>query len=64
MNIDFLNGKNLLKKLDFKTTSEIMLKTDSPENRKHKNDNNLCEILINYVIGGFGNRAIGFVLTK
>lgn len=56
--------EKFIKKAGFKITEKIIIKTDSPENRKNQNDNNLCEVLVNFVVGGFGNRAIGFVLTK
>jgi len=60
----FSDWEKFIENAGFKLTSEIVIKTDSSENREHKNDNNLSEILVNYIIGGFGNRAVGFVLTK
>jgi SAM-dependent methyltransferase len=60
----FFEWEKFIKKSGFKLITEIMVKTDNEENRKHKNDNNLDEVLVNYEIGGFGNRAVGFVLEK
>lgn len=60
----FSDWERFIKRSGFKLTTQIVIKTDSEENRAVKNDANLCEILINYIIGGFGNRAVGFVLTK
>lgn len=60
----FFEWENFIKKSGFSLITEIVIKTDTPENRKLKNDNNLCEVLTNYELGVFGNRAIGFVLSK
>lgn len=56
--------EKFIKKSGFKVISEIIIKTDNEENRKVKNDAGLDEVLVNYNIGGFGNRAVGFVLQK
>jgi ubiquinone/menaquinone biosynthesis C-methylase UbiE len=56
--------EKFIKKSGFKIIQEIIIKTDNPENRKVKNDANLPEVFVNYNIGGFGNRAVGFVLEK
>lgn len=56
--------EKFIKKSGFKIQSEVIIKTDNPENRRHKNDANLVEIFADYTIGGFGNRAVGFVLSK
>lgn len=56
--------EKFIKKSGFKILQEVIIKTDSPDNRKHKNDADLDEVLVNYIIGGFGNRAVGFVLQK
>lgn len=60
----FFEWEKFIKKSGFGIVTEIIVKTDTPENRKNKNDNNLDEVFVNYDIGGFGNRAIGFVLEK
>lgn len=60
----FFEWEKFIKKSGFKLITEIIVKTDNPENRQIKNDNNLAEVFVNYDIGGFGNRAIGFVLEK
>lgn len=60
----FFEWENFVKKSGFKLITEIIVKTDNPENRQIKNDNSLAEVFVNYDIGGFGNRAIGFVLEK
>ena len=56
--------EKFIKKSGFKLITEIVVKTDNSENRQVKNDNNLAEVFVNYDIGGFGNRAVGFVLEK
>lgn len=60
----FFEWENFIKKSGFKLITEIIVKTDNEENRQIKNDNGLAEVFVNYDIGGFGNRAIGFVLEK
>lgn len=56
--------EKFIKKSGFKIIEEIIIKTDNEENRKAKNDANLDEVFVNYNVGGFGNRAVGFVLQK
>lgn len=60
----FFEWEKFIKKSGFKLLTEVMIKTDNDENRKMKNDNGLCEVFVNFVIGGFGNRAVGFVLSR
>lgn len=60
----FFEWEKFIKQSGFKLITEIVVKTDNQENRKHKNDNKLDEVFVNYQIGGFGNRAVGFVLEK
>lgn len=60
----FFEWEKFIKKAGFKIISEVMIKTDNDENRKLRNDNKLPEVLVDYEIGGFGNRAVGFVLSK
>lgn len=56
--------EKFIKKSGFRILEEIIIKTDNSENRKHQNDSGLDEVLVNYNVGGFGNRAVGFVLQK
>lgn len=60
----FFEWEKFIKQASFKILTEIVLKTDTDENRRLKNDNNLCEVMTNYNLGVFGNKAIGFVLAK
>jgi len=60
----FFEWEKFIRMTGFKLITQVVIKTDNEENRQIKNDNNLCEIFINYAIGGFGNRAVGFVLLK
>lgn len=60
----FFQWEKFIKKSGFKILSEIIVKTDNGENRLNKNDNDLAEVFVNYDIGGFGNRSVGFVLEK
>jgi ubiquinone/menaquinone biosynthesis C-methylase UbiE len=60
----FFEWEKFIKKSGFKILTEVIVKTDGPENRSHKNDNKLPEVFVDYQIGGFGNRAVGFVLLK
>lgn len=56
--------EKFIKKSGFKILQEVIIKTDNSENRKAKNDGGLDEVFVNYNVGGFGNRAVGFVLQK
>lgn len=60
----FFEWEKFIKKTGFKIVSEVVIKTDSDENRKIKNDRGLCEVFVDYEIGGFSNRSVGFVLSK
>jgi ubiquinone/menaquinone biosynthesis C-methylase UbiE len=48
----------------FKLIDTVVIKTESDENRKLKNDNNIREIFVNYNLGAFGNRKVAFVLRS
>ena len=48
----------------FKLIDCVVIKTESDENRKLKNDNNVQEIFVNYNLGAFGNRKVAFVLRS
>ncbi len=60
----FFEWEKFIKKSGFKIITEIIIKTDDPENRMIKNDNELCEVFVDFAVGGFGNRSIAFVLEK
>jgi hypothetical protein len=60
----FLEWKNFFKKSGFKLISSIVIKTESDENRKLKNDDSLSEVFTKYELGAFGNRKVSFVLQK
>jgi len=60
----FFEWEKFIKKSGFKIITEIIVKTDNEENCRIKNDNKLDEVFVDYDVGGFGNRAIGFVLEK
>jgi len=48
----------------FKLIDCVVIKTESDENRKLKNDNNVKEVFVNYDLGAFGNRKVAFVLRS
>tara|TARA_B110000014_G_C20075912_1_gene561576 strand:+ start:92 stop:931 length:840 start_codon:yes stop_codon:yes gene_type:complete len=48
----------------FKLIDSVVIKTESDENRKLKNDNNVKEVFVNYDLGAFGNRKVAFVLRS
>jgi SAM-dependent methyltransferase len=48
----------------FKLIDSVVIKTESDENRKLKNDNNVKEEFVNYNLGAFGNRKVAFVLKS
>lgn len=48
----------------FKLIDSVVIKTESDENRKLKNDNNVREVFVNYNLGAFGNRKVAFVLRS
>ena len=48
----------------FKLIDSVVIKTESTENRKLKNDNNVKEVFVNYNLGAFGNRKVAFVLRS
>lgn len=60
----FYEWDNFIKKSGFKPISSIVFKTDTPKNRKLKNDNNLPEIITKYKAGGYDQRVVGYVLLK
>lgn len=60
----FFEWEKFIKRSGFKIVNKIVIKTDNTENRLLKNDHQLAEVFVNYNIGGFGNRSIGFVLEK
>jgi len=58
----FSEWNNFFKEAGFDLIDTVIIKTESDENRKLKNDNNLTEIFVDYELGGFGNRKVAFVL--
>lgn len=61
----FCEWDNFFKESGFKLVSSVVIKTDTPENRCLKNDNNLREIFINHKVGGYKKRLfVGYVLLK
>ena len=48
----------------FKLIDCVVIKTESDENRKLKNDNNVKDVFVNYDLGSFGNRKVAFVLRS
>ena len=58
----FFEWKKFFKESGFDLIDSVVIKTESDENRKLKNDNNLTEIFVDYELGGFGNRKVAFVL--
>jgi len=60
----YFEWKNFFEKSGFNLISSIIIKTESNENRKLKNDDNFLEIFTQYKLGAFGNRKISFILQK
>lgn len=60
----FFEWDKYFKDAGFKLIDNIVLKTDTKENRELRNDNNLEEIFTPFNLGGFGHRKVAFVLEK
>lgn len=60
----FREWENYFERSGFKMISSIVIKTDTPENKGMKNDHGINEIFTSFKIGGFGDRAVGYVLKK
>ena len=60
----FFEWKNFFDASGFELIDSVVIKTESDENRKLKNDNNVNEIFVNYNLGAFGNRKVAFVLRS
>mgnify|MGYP006111629425 CR=1 FL=1 len=60
----FFEWNNFFKEAGFDLIDTVIIKTESNENRKLKNDNDLTEIFVDYKLGGFGNRKVVFVLKS
>jgi len=60
----FFEWDNFFEGSGFKLIDSVVIKTESDENRKLKNDNNVNEIFVNYNLGAFGNRKVAFVLRS
>ena len=60
----FFEWKQFFKESGFDLIDSVVIKTESDENRKLRNDNNIKEIFVNYNLGAFGNRKVVFVLRS
>ena len=60
----FFEWKKFFKESGFDLIDSVVIKTESDENRKLRNDNNVKEIFVNYNLGAFGNRKVVFVLRS
>ena len=60
----FYEWEDFFKKSGFQIISSIIIKTDTLENHNLKNDNKIKEIFVPFKIGGFGDRAVGYILKK
>ena len=60
----FFEWKKFFKESGFDLIDSVVIKTESDENRKLRNDNNLKEIFVDYELGAFGNRKVAFVLRS
>ena len=60
----FFEWKKFFEESGFDLMDSVIIKTESDENRKLRNDNNLKEIFVDYELGAFGNRKVAFVLRS
>ena len=60
----FFEWKKFFKESGFDLIDSVVIKTESDENRKLRNDDNIKEIFVNYNLGAFGNRKVAFVLRS
>ena len=60
----FFEWKKFFEESGFDLLDSVIIKTESDENRKLRNDNNLKEIFVDYELGAFGNRKVAFVLRS
>lgn len=60
----FFEWKKFFKESGFELLDSVVIKTESCENRKLKNDNNIKEVFVQYDLGAFGNRKVAFVLRS
>ncbi|EKE00357.1 MAG: hypothetical protein ACD_22C00041G0004 [uncultured bacterium] len=58
----FSEWKNCFSKAGFDLQRVLVIKTDTPENRKIRNDYNAKEQFVNFKLGGHGHRKVMFVL--
>jgi len=58
----FFEWKKYFNDAGLKLLEAIMIKKDTSDNRKLKNDDNLIEIFVNFDLGGFCHRKVIFVL--
>ena len=55
--------EKFFQKTGFKIISNVIIKTNSKENLKLQNDDNIQEIFTDYELGAFGNRKLVYVLS-
>ena len=60
----FFEWEKNFKIAGFELISSLVIKTESNENRKLKNDVNLNEVFVDYDLGAFGNRKVIFILKS
>lgn len=58
----FFEWEDFFRRSGYKLMEMVVLKTDTEENRRLKNDRDLEEIFTPFNLGGFGHRKAGFVL--
>ena len=58
----FFEWKKFFEESGFDLMDSVIIKTESDENRKLRNDNNLKEIFVDCELGACGNREVAFVL--
>lgn len=60
----FFEWEKNFKIAGFELINSLVIKTESNENRKLKNDVNLNEVFVDYDLGAFGNRKVIFILKS
>lgn len=60
----FFEWLNFFEKSNFELVSNLIIKTETEENKKIQNDAGIKEIFVSYDLGVFGNRKTVFLLRK
>lgn len=60
----FFEWLNFFEKSNFELVSNLIIKTETEENKKIQNDAGIKEIFVSYDLGAFGNRKTVFLLRK